>query len=108
MKKGQKSVTARNEMESRKCVTIFFVCQAKHTSHVIVIRYVEAVQHRFTKILLGMDQLPYAERLMQLGLQLHWNSLPDFVVTATSKSSFKRSLFKVNLQSYISQPRIMT
>ena len=141
-------------------------------THVMLIRSVEAVQRRFTKRLLGMDQLPYAERLTQLGLQsleqrrlitdlilyyniipghssltfsdffsfthnpssrghslrisiplvktnIHkhffscravncWNSLPDSVVTATSKSSFKRSLSKVNLQSYISQPWIMT
>ena len=38
-------------------------------THVMLIRSVEAVQSRFTKRLLGMNQLPYTERLTQLGLQ---------------------------------------
>ena len=38
-------------------------------THIMLIRSVEAVQRRFTKRLLGMDQLPYTERLTQLGLQ---------------------------------------
>ena len=135
-------------------------------NHVMLIRSVEVVQRRFTKRLLGMNQLPYTKRLTQLELQsldqrrlitdlisyyniihghssltfsdffsfthnpssrghslrisiplaktnIHkhffsclfsvncWNSLPAFVVTATSSLSFKRLLFKVNLQSYI-------
>ena len=37
--------------------------------HVMLIRSVEAVQRRFTKRLLGMDQLQYTERLTHLGLQ---------------------------------------
>ena len=35
----------------------------------MLIRSVETVQLRFTKRLLGMNQLPYTERLTQLGLQ---------------------------------------
>ena len=38
-------------------------------THVMLIRSVEAVQRRFTKGLLGMDQFPYTECLNQLGLQ---------------------------------------
>ena len=38
-------------------------------THVMLIRSVESIQRRFTKILHGIDQLPYAESLTQLGLQ---------------------------------------
>ena len=38
-------------------------------THVMLIRYVEVVQRRFTKRLLVMHQFPYTERLTQFGLQ---------------------------------------
>ena len=38
-------------------------------THVMLIRYVEVVQRRFTKRLLGMHQFLYTERLTRLGLQ---------------------------------------
>ena len=46
-----------------------YVSPAWPPTHVMLIRFVEAVQLGFTKRLLGMDQFPYSERLTQLGLQ---------------------------------------